>query len=238
MKKLAISIFVMLSSHYSSAKNVPNTGILYRVDTRSDSIIFSTGFLPLGDNNSVREHSRGASCIGRQANSMFVSVSTDPIYAGNYARRLVALGHHTVYVYTITSTANFYNMRTSLSEAGYTAGTENAATQSEWISIGQIDATTIQGVRRYTGETTPPIINNPTYIPQLSFINYEPYRRPVMESDLPGTEIILASINPRATTCMAATLNCFNPQSRELVKCSYIESYKENTTLIYSDFIF
>jgi hypothetical protein len=238
MNRLTIILTISLLSQNLLANEVSNTGTLYRVDTRGDDVIFLTGFLPFGDNDSVRDHSRGVSCVGRQENSNFISVSSDPEYAGNYARRLISLGHQTVYVYIINSRQNIYNMARSLTASGYSAGLENARVQSEWISRGPIETTSILGVRRYTGITTPPIINNPRYISVPPVINNNPYRSLEGRRDLPGVEDLVANINPRATTCMAATLSCFSLQSRTSNTCRYIEPYRKKTALLYSTFLF
>ncbi|MGK0706917.1 scabin-related ADP-ribosyltransferase [Yokenella regensburgei] len=154
---LSSSLFIS-SSSFAWANDVPNTGVLYRVDTRSPDEIFAIGFRSFGGNDSIRDHSRGVSCVGRNENSAFISTSSDPEYAGNYARRLYSQTSAPVYVYIITSRSNFYNMALSLENSGYTAGIGNARTQSEWIAYNSIPNTTIRGVRTYTGSSTPPVV--------------------------------------------------------------------------------
>ncbi|WP_429180103.1 scabin-related ADP-ribosyltransferase [Aeromonas salmonicida] len=238
MKHLIVSAIFIFFSQNLLAYDMPNTGSLFRVDTRSYTEIFSNGLSPFGNNDSVRDHSRGVSCIGRGQDSAFISTTSDPEYAGTYARRLVALRNAPVYVYIFDSTARFYNMASSLSHAGYTAGINDARTQSEWISHGLIPASSIIGVRIYTGEQTPAMIHNPNYVSQTPSINNAPYTSDGQYS-LPGTANVYANLAPLVSACMAATLSCFNPSGLKRKSgdtCNYIEPYKKETVLIYSTF--
>jgi pertussis toxin subunit 1 len=229
----------MFFSQSILANNVPNTGELYRTDTRPPSEIFSQGFSSLGNNDSVRDHSRGASCIGGNQNSGFISMSTDPEYAANYARRLYAQRGTPVYVYIMDSNNNFYNMRDSLYVAGYTAGIRDAEAQSEWIALHAIPNTSIQGVRAYTGAGTPAITPNPHYANQVREINRNPYRS-LNENNLSGMASVFVSINPPVTACMAATLSCLGSKDTEqdaYQSCGIAEPYEKRTILYYSTFL-
>jgi len=57
--KLGACVLCLLHPLITFANNTPNSGVLYRVDTRSPNEIFNTGFTPFGDNDNVRDHSRG-----------------------------------------------------------------------------------------------------------------------------------------------------------------------------------
>lgn len=237
MQRYFVFPILLFHTEFALAYNVPNTGILYRVDIRSPEEIFSTGFHSFGENDSVRDHARGVSCVDRQENSAFISTSTDPEWAGNYARRLYSQTAAPVYVYIITSQSNFYNLGESLEHVNYLAGIENSRTQSDWIAHHSIPATTIQGVRTYTSSNTPAITRNPDYderlIPEISS---SAYGTPA-SSDADGTQQWVASLNPLVGACMAATVSCFNPKrsrsyERVLAKtCDVSEPYKINTLL-------
>ncbi|MGL4356843.1 MAG: enterotoxin A family protein [Aeromonas popoffii] len=238
---LVLSILFISSTSFSFANNIPNSGVLYRVDTRSPDEIFSKGFDSFGENDSVRDHSRGVSCVGRAENSAFISTSSDPEYAGNYARRIYSQTSSPVYVYIIISSSNMYNMVSSLEYAGYTAGIENARTQSEWIAHNSIPNTTIQGVRVYTGSSTPPITPNPHYDRNTRpEVNASPYGSQTA-TNANGTVNLLAEIRPLVSTCMAATLSCFNTNSqfRKAIsdECKFIEPYKVNTLLMNDSYV-
>ncbi|KAF1366643.1 scabin-related ADP-ribosyltransferase [Yokenella regensburgei] len=237
---LSSSLFIS-SSSFAWANDVPNTGVLYRVDTRSPDEIFAIGFRSFGGNDSIRDHSRGVSCVGRNENSAFISTSSDPEYAGNYARRLYSQTSAPVYVYIITSRSNFYNMALSLENSGYTAGIGNARTQSEWIAYNSIPNTTIRGVRTYTGSSTPPVVTNPSYDDSISpEVNRSPYI-PQTETNANGTINLQAETRPFVSVCMAATLSCFRPNSIQKKStadsCNFIEPYKTNTLLMNYSYI-
>lgn len=235
-----LSIFFM-SSTYSLANDVANSGTLYRVDTRSPDEIFSKGFGSFGENDNVRDHSRGVSCVGRAQNSAFISTSSDPEYAGNYARRLYSQTSAPVYVYIITSSSNMYNMASSLEHAGYTAGVENARTQSEWIAHISIPNTSIVGVRVYTGHDTPPVTPNPHYDTNTrSEVNTSPYGSQTV-TNANGIYNLLAELRPLVSACMASTMYCFNTNSqfRKTIsgECNFIEPYDVNTLIIHDSYL-
>jgi len=177
--------------------------------------------------------------VGRAENSVFISTSSDPEYAGNYARRLYSQRAEPVYVYIITSGNTIYNMVRSLENAGYTAGIENARTQSEWIAHGAISNTRIQGVRVYTGSGTPPITHNPNYNNNLRpEVNTSPYTSQ-SGGNANGVVDFIAERRPLVSGCMAATYSCFSASSRldkkiHLKMCAFIETYTANTLLINS----
>lgn len=232
---LFLGVFFISSSSFTLANNVPNSGVLFRVDTRNPDEIFANGFNSFGVNDSVRDHSRGVSCVGRAENSAFISTSSDPEYAGNYARRLYSQTSRPVYVYIITSRSDMYNMDHSLENIGYTAGYENAITQSEWIAHNSIPNTAIQGVRIYAGSITPPIVPNPHYDSNTRpDVNTLPYVSQT-ETNADGTVNLQAETRPFVSACMAATLSCFKTNSRFSKtitdECEFIEPYKINTLL-------
>ncbi|HHH1997667.1 TPA: hypothetical protein ACPY8P_003960, partial [Yersinia enterocolitica] len=230
---------IVLFSENLLANDEPNKGTLFRVDTRNSTEIFSAGFSPFGNNDNIRDHSRGVSCIGRNENSAFISTTSSSEYAANYARRLVTLRNEPVYVYVFDSTASYYNMALSLTNMGYSAGVNDARTQSEWISYGAIPSSSIRGVRVYTGPETPAVIPNPNYIPRTPVINNQPYISE-QQNSLPGIGGILANLSPLVGACMAATVSCFNPngfKNRSSDSCGFIEPYRKNTILRYSTFI-
>lgn len=202
-----------------------NKGTLFRVDTRGPDEIFLNGFTSFGDNDSLIDHSRGRGCAGRDRNSAFISVSSDPVYAANYARRLYSLTGNTAYVYIIRSTENMYNMRRSLENISYTVGYQDADTQSEWINHGNIIASDIRGVRAYSGLETPPVTPNLRFQDNSPIINQEPYIE--VNNDVEAIPItsLYANTRPTVTACFAATLYCFsNSKGRSLnSQCDYVE---------------
>lgn len=232
MKFLFYACLLMLCAGVSHAIDRPNTGTLMRVDTRPPDEIFRVGFSPFGRNNSVRDHARGVSCVGRNEDSAFISTTTDPEYAGNYARRLLSLTGRPAYVYLIDSTDNFYNMATSLNNIGYTAGIHDARQQSEWISDGAIPADSIRGVRVYTTNASPPIISNPGYVFRPPSINDSPYIS--RGQHLPGSHSVLANMTPLVGACMSASVYCRTSKRGDSATahtrqtCSHVEPYSTN----------
>ncbi len=176
-----------------------NNGVLYRVDTRGPDEIFNQGFQSFGNNYSLRDHSRGTSCVGMNRNSGFISTSADPIYAANYARRLTQHTNSPVYVYIITSSSNMYNMAQSLQNISYSAGIHDANTQSEWIAVDRISSSQIRGVRAYVGVETPPVQPNPHFVDPQSVVNTVPYIENGTEDGINPAQAFYVSARPSIT---------------------------------------
>jgi len=209
-RKLIYTVFFfifIMSPFLSFAVEHGNNGFFYRVDTRSPEEIFLNGFTSLGDNDNVRDHSRGVSCFHSYRNSAFISVSTDPQYAASYARRMVASTGSAVYVYVIRSTTNFYRMSSTLRYNNYQTGIQNAEAQSEWIAYRSIPSDIIQGAREYVNETTPAVIPNGNYIDIRPQINELPYGQDRHES-VPGYLPLSTDSNSSVGACFSAGLFC------------------------------
>lgn len=219
--RLLLSLLFILSifsvqTIYAFADDVPNKGTVFRVDTRPPDEIFRDGFRSWGDDDNVRDHSSGASCYNHRRESAFVAVTTDPEYAGQYARRLAEQMEGTAYVYIITSRDNMYNFFETLRVAGYQTGLGMAERQSEWIAVGSIAANIISGARAYVhgSQPTPPVIQNPNFNPGLQpQINTQPYIQRTADA-LPGEVVWEARRNPVIGACMAATLWCSHRSTR------------------------
>ncbi|MEE8658662.1 hypothetical protein CGLAMM_02030 [Acetobacteraceae bacterium EV16G] len=230
MRLLLSLIFIFsifsVQNIYAVANDVPNKGTVFRVDTRPPDEIFRDGFRSWGDDDNVRDHSTGASCYNHRRESAFVAVTTDPEYAGQYARRLAEQMEGTAYVYIITSRDNMYNFFETLRLAGYQTGLGMAERQSEWIAVGSIAANTISGVRAYVHGVapTPPVIHNPNFNPSLQpQINTQSYRQRTADA-LPGEVVWEARRNPVIGACMAATLWCSHSSARSNnVACRFRE---------------
>lgn len=222
-RKLSIEFAILLMIESSCSFSAKNTGRLYRVDLRGPDEIFNDGFQSFGDNDDVRDHSRGASCRGRDENSVFISLSADPEYAASYARRLFQLHESPVYVYIINSTHSMYNMTSSLRYINYQAGIRDTETQSEWIAYRSIPPVEVIGVREYSGSDTPAIRYNPISSRDRQWeINPDPYHSGQFDS-YPGAPVY-AGLRPTVTSCMSASLYCFNSQSFGYKEhCNYIE---------------
>lgn len=196
-----------------------NSGWFFRVDTRPPEEIFLNGFISLGGDDNVRDHSRGVSCFHSHRNSAFISVSTDPQYAASYARRMVASTGRSVYVYVIRSTTNFYRMSSTLRYNNYQTGIQNAEAQSEWVAYRSIPSDIIQGAREYVNETTPAVIPNENYIdirPQINELPYSQYRR----ESVPGYLPLSTDSNSSVGACFSAGLFCI----KEKIDGGYCES--------------
>lgn len=222
MKFILITLFWAISF---CSFAVENTGRLYRVDTRGPDEIFNNGFHSFGDNDNLRDHSRGASCTRGDQTSAFISVSADPEYAATYARRLLQHVNQPVYVYIINSTQNMYNMATSLRNIDYQTGIRDAEIQSEWVALGGIAREDVIGVRAYTGADTPSIRYNPhSSLDRQPVINPEPFRT-AWSARRPGAVADYARLTPPVTACMAATLYCTRHSKSYSGdgSCSYLE---------------
>lgn len=228
-------IFFLLSLFSTSIVSAEeNNGVLFRVDTRGPDDIFHNGFTSFGENDNVREHSRGRSCAGREQNSAFISVSADPVYTANYARRLYQLTGSEVYVYLIRSTRDMYNMSASLEAVGYSAGIQDAIRQSEWIAHRYIPATTIIGVRIYGDSPPPPVIHNPQLSNESQVINSSPYIS--LGASIPPILPVYASTRPLVTACMAAMTSCFSSRdSLSKSQCRYVEDDSNITNALFSE---
>ena len=216
---LSFSIY----SLFSFADQQQDRGWFFRVDTRPPEEIFLNGFVSLGDNDNVKDHSRGVSCFHSLRNSAFISVSTDSLYAASYARRVVASTGRPAYVYIIRSTLNFYRMSSTLRYYAYQAGIPNAETQSEWIAYRNIAPELILGVRRYIDENTPPVIFNSNYVYIRPQLNEQPYHQYRQQSE-PG--YLPLSSDSSVGACFLSSLFCSSPQTHSKGKMSgsYCES--------------
>jgi pertussis toxin subunit 1 len=198
---------------------------MFRVDTRDPDAIFKNGFTAFGQNDNLRDHARGTSCTQRDANSNFISTSSDPEYAGNYARRLITRHGPPIYVYKIRPTENFYNMERSLAAIGYEAGIPDARKQSEWVAVNKIEGSQIQAVRVYRSEQTPPFQLNPRYEERRPDANPGVYKQ--RTSPAPGNNRWLVSQDPLVTASLSATMHCYKDMASAEVAdpsaCRFIE---------------
>ncbi|MFT0137327.1 enterotoxin A family protein [Alcanivoracaceae bacterium MT1] len=219
--------FFLVFSLFGNAR-AENGGFLFRVDTRPPSVVIyggsEGGFSPLGDDESLVAHVRGATCLQGSRTSGYISVSSDPEWADNYARRLYSLrGGEPVYVYVIRQTRDFYNaarvLRTRFPDDH--PYVQSAERQSEWVTRNNITTADIYGVREFSEAAidpnhTPPIQRNIQYSDEASSVNngtflINDYEMEVFDSGRPR----VVSRAPLVGTCLSATLSCLSRSERE-----------------------
>jgi hypothetical protein len=163
----------------------PNSGTLYRADTRGPDQIFAHGFSAWGANEDLGAHTRGESCSGTSErrgryDSAYISTAADIELARWWAQKIGSLREYEfsyTYVYRIRSNEYTFNLQQTLQ--AYIPHARGlimvAAEQSEWPAYRQIDSRDIIDVERYRQgrliDTTP----NPYYIPRNPFINDQPF---------------------------------------------------------------
>ena len=162
MKKICLlflSSVVMLLDISLSFAIPPST--VWRMDTRGEQEIFSSGFQAWGNNVNVHAHVSGESCVNRpgsQRNSGFVSTAADFQYIRTVAaaRAFARPGQH-IFLYRIRADGNFYNVEASLralhgnnpqtpvSPLNY----QPSVTANEYITPGAIPPRNIRDVESY-----------------------------------------------------------------------------------------
>ncbi|WP_226470623.1 enterotoxin A family protein [Luteimonas panaciterrae] len=245
MKRI-IEFIVVCFILFFIPKTVLAVDYLYRVDTRPPEEVFNSngGFSPLGTNRSLVAHVRGNTCMQGNATTGYVSVSSDPVWASNYARRLYSqLNGRTVYVYIIRQTNNFYNAARVLSnilvpDHPYM---QSAQSQSEWVTSVPVTPDSIYGVREFSERAvdpnyTPPIRRNSVYRDEPSSVNngtFTPEEYPPHY----GRQPHVVSRTPLVGACLSATLSCISrpgTKKRDTTSsqpyCASIESILGNVT--------
>ncbi len=187
-KVIIIIIFMLISAQPSVLAQVFH----YRMDTLTPDVVFQRGFRVLGNENDVLAHVLGNSCLEGNADSRFISVTTDRDVAltrGSYAPNGI-----TFYLYRIRPTINFNNSYNSLIYAYLRTGDriyENAAEdyrfESEWLAVPPEGSQTailgnqvIDAVQYWSrGMTRTPLegetFRNAEYSDQNTWPNPQPY---------------------------------------------------------------
>jgi hypothetical protein len=162
LTKIVILVMAFIGAIASPVyAEIPNYGYLYRADTRGPDVIFKDGFTAWGDNRNLVQHSTGFSFAPNSftPNSVFISTTADVDFAIRLALDISSEHESTpVHVYTIRSTADFYQSSLSLphtpsflnihillpSALGF------AQHESEWVTSEHISPELIIGSRTYT----------------------------------------------------------------------------------------
>jgi len=164
MVMVTLLVTVLIGSTSIHAQEHPNTGYLYRIDSRGPDTIFAHGFIAPGTSLNLLAHiEAGSNQSGSQSN--FISVTTDAHLAATYALRLsyessVQTQSPTgppIYVYRIRSSSDFYQASMSLINfySAYSfrhrlpSALNVASRQAEWVTTSHILPELIQEVRAY-----------------------------------------------------------------------------------------
>ncbi|MBJ7262962.1 MAG: hypothetical protein JHC61_04135 [Burkholderiaceae bacterium] len=212
---LALALLLFFSAlvpTVAQAQSAPNTGVLYRMDTRPPEVIFRTGFSSWGTNDNLAEHASGESCsrsagqLGARS-SAFVATTSNPEFARRLARVAVTLTPTgRTYIYTIRSNDNMYNLAESL--RAYVPQQRTlaaiAAHQSEWSAYRQIRGEDIVSVTIYRRGYPADYRSNPNYQQQRPHINRGVFMPGVRPQDSPP-QIAFHRFNAlMVTLCMTA----------------------------------
>jgi pertussis toxin subunit 1 len=114
-KIIATSWVLLLMQGMAMAEN---PRLLWRIDTRTPNQIFNSGFASWGNNDNVRDHISGASCVElpqAERDTAFISVSADRNWIEQVAaERAMLTPSVAIYIYQIRADSNFYNGERSL----------------------------------------------------------------------------------------------------------------------------
>ncbi|MBJ7263887.1 MAG: hypothetical protein JHC61_09225 [Burkholderiaceae bacterium] len=156
MRSVVFFLCVVFSSGVF-AQTVPNSGILYRHDTRPPTEIFKDGFRAWGNNADIGDHVSGESCSCSRAergarDSAYVATTANRAFADELASRASNLSGNTIsWVYEIRSNNGMYSAEATLraNEPDANHLIRIAAYQSEWIGVGTIRREDIRGAHIY-----------------------------------------------------------------------------------------
>lgn len=217
VKRLVLALLLFTASIPSllQAQSIPNTGILYRMDTRPPEVIFRTGFSAWGNNDDLAEHTSGRSCSyteGRDGNrrSAFVATTANPAFARRLARVAAqSTRSGRAYIYTIRSNDNLYELARSL--RAYVPQEPGLATiashQSEWSAYRQIRNQDVIGVAIYRRGHSVDYRSNPNYLRQSPRINRGLFV-PGLRSPDPQQQIYFNRVNEMLVTLCMVALPC------------------------------
>lgn len=131
---------------------------LYRMDHRAPDVIFSTGFVPAGDNANLFRHVTGETCYRGERTSGFVATTSSLQFALDWGSEFARRGHR-FFVYRIRQTDQFHSTTTSLMHAFASTGNspyhQAARTfvdQGEWAARGAIPRDTIVDAVEYISQ--------------------------------------------------------------------------------------
>ncbi|GAK26141.1 scabin-related ADP-ribosyltransferase [Serratia liquefaciens] len=233
MKRIAtllISILISSLAVSSQAALSDPPKFVYRVDSRSNDIIFREGFRAWGQDYNIVAHINGATCSSqRGSTSGFISTAADFDSAQAIANEHVQQGR-TAYLYTIRADNTFYSGPASVDliqrhnplRPLSIMSLEMARRADEWDAVDVIPPENIQEVHVYRTDGTHSEYTNARYLNVDTSGNPSPYTGHMEEVleyyDFPVR--LQNGFTARLSSCFASCLGASNLPSSSIKRAT------------------